>query len=487
MSASTACPLSTTSPSKAVSEKDFDGFQLFTNSTEEGTEQSGPGWRISPQPLTLSTAQWAQLQAMGPMLLQFQTACDTLYKESIKGRQPTWVADLYDQGKPEALLELSRSKRFKKAQPCVIRPDLLMTDTGFALCELDSVPGGMGFTSALNQIYRQAGFTVTESPDGMPNAFARLLKSLVPKVEAPCVAIVMSDDAGDYLQELAWLTQAVREQSGLNIHLVNVKELSLQHDAELGRERLVFRDSDGQLQAIDLVYRFFELFSMPAMQQVELLQFAVKRGLVTCTPPMKPNLEEKLSLTLLHHPALRTFWEKELGAATFTSLLSIIPQGWVVDPADLPPQAFIPGLQAQDQPIQSFQALSQATQKERQLVLKPSGFSPLSWGSRGVTIGHDRSTTEWTDALDEALSSFGTVPYVLQRFEKPAALDLCQIDEATGTAQPFKGRVRLCPYYYVIDGQVELVGVLATLCPADKKIIHGMKVAMMTPCQVQAS
>jgi hypothetical protein len=48
--------------------------------------------------------------------------------------------------------------------------------------------------------------------------------------------------------------------------------------------------------------------------------------------------------------------------------------------------------------------------------------------------------------------------------------------------------VRLCPYYFVVgDGdaaRARLGGVLATVCPADKKIIHGMQDAVLAPCCV---
>ena len=45
------------------------------------------------------------------------------------------------------------------------------------------------------------------------------------------------------------------------------------------------------------------------------------------------------------------------------------------------------------------------------------------------------------------------------------------------------GRARLCPYYFVHGEQeVKLGGVLATICPANKKIIHGMKDAILAPC-----
>jgi hypothetical protein len=44
------------------------------------------------------------------------------------------------------------------------------------------------------------------------------------------------------------------------------------------------------------------------------------------------------------------------------------------------------------------------------------------------------------------------------------------------------GRVRLSPYYFVAEEKVELGGILATVCSADKKIIHGMEDAIMAPC-----
>ena len=50
-----------------------------------------------------------------------------------------------------------------------------------------------------------------------------------------------------------------------------------------------------------------------------------------------------------------------------------------------------------------------------------------------------------------------------------------------------KVRARLCPYYFVSSSNesisdVKLGGILATLVPADKKIIHGMSEAIMAPC-----
>ena len=48
-----------------------------------------------------------------------------------------------------------------------------------------------------------------------------------------------------------------------------------------------------------------------------------------------------------------------------------------------------------------------------------------------------------------------------------------------------RGRVRLCPYFFTDDqGNTTLAGALATLAPADKKKIHGMRDAVLIPCVV---
>jgi hypothetical protein len=44
-----------------------------------------------------------------------------------------------------------------------------------------------------------------------------------------------------------------------------------------------------------------------------------------------------------------------------------------------------------------------------------------------------------------------------------------------------KGRVRLCPYYFVENDRVKLRGALATIVPADKKFLHGMLDAILVP------
>ncbi|MEK6526150.1 MAG: hypothetical protein AABZ22_04695, partial [Nitrospirota bacterium] len=203
------------------------------------------------------------------------------------------------------------------------------------------------------------------------------------------------------------------------------------------------------------------------------------------TPPFKPALEEKLAFALLHHPILAPFWRQELGDETCGMLAGLMPRTWVLDPRPLPPSAVIPNLRVADRAVADWRDLAEASQKDRRFVVKPSGFSELAWGSRGVSVGHDLSQSEWAAALDAALASFPTTPYILQEFHKGRQFELSYYDERADDVIPMSGRARLSPYYFVTGERAELAGVLATVCPLDKKMIHGMRDAIMVPCAVQ--
>ena len=107
---------------------------------------AGLDWRISPTPFPLDENLAKEIESLGRVLLQFYRAVNLLYRKSAEGKQPEWVARWLDQGKPAGLIELQRSPSFKNDVPRVIRPDILLTETGFSITELDSVPGGIGLT-----------------------------------------------------------------------------------------------------------------------------------------------------------------------------------------------------------------------------------------------------------------------------------------------------------------------------------------------------
>jgi hypothetical protein len=438
-------------------------------------------WRVSPEPVLLPSEQLHFFETLGAHLLAFYRALNRLYFESVHGTQPAWVAAYLDQGKPDSLIAYSRLDRFRDLLPDVIRPDLIPTDTGMVITELDSVPGGIGLTACMAEAYAAAQssalstqhFKVVGGADGMVRGFAAMLRKRM-EGRTGGVAIVVSEEAQDYRPEMEWMAARLREQD-LAVFCVEPDEVDFTEDGlRLARDH----------RPIALIYRFFELFDLPNVPKSELTMYAAKQGRVAVTPPFKPQMEEKLAFALFHHPALTAFWQADLGEDTCAVLSRLLPKTWVLDPRPLPPAAVIPGLELGGRAIADWRDLSHATQKGRRYVIKPSGFSPLAWGSRGVSVGHDLPQSEWAAVIDQALASFQTTPHILQEFHKGRQFELSYYNEQTQDIVPMAGRARLSPYYFVIDGKAELAGILATVCPPDKKLIHGMKDAIMAPCAI---
>ena len=408
-------------------------------------------WRIAPRPFALTPQLAKEFDSLGRVLLQFYRAVNLLYRHSVAGKQPAWVADLLDCGKPSELVALQRHSAFKHEVPRVIRPDILLTEHGFAISELDSVPGGIGLTGWLNQTYARANAAVLGGARGILDGFAGIFG------DAPRVRIVVSEEAATYRPEMDWLA------------------------AQLGSRFSVHDQAFTDFQSNDAVYRFFELFDLANVANSgRILELAAAQQILL-TPPPKPFFEEKLLFALLWNRNLRAFWRQQLGEAFLNRLLRHVPYTWVVDPTPLPPHAAIPELNLTD-----WQQLKTLSQRERELILKVSGFHETAWGARSVALGSDLSQADWSAAVDQALRGFETAPYVLQRYQKPRTVPAEYYDFDQATLAPMPGRVRLCPYYFVVgDGDTarpQLGGVLATICPADKKIIHGMDDAILVPC-----
>src|SRR5712691_2366776 len=78
---------------------------------------AGHEWRISPAPFALGSNLAEDLQTLGRVLLQFNRAVNLLYRHSVEGKQPAWIATLLDQGKPRELIALQRSTAMRNEMP----------------------------------------------------------------------------------------------------------------------------------------------------------------------------------------------------------------------------------------------------------------------------------------------------------------------------------------------------------------------------------
>jgi hypothetical protein len=428
-----------------------DKARFVREQTPPGGLFAGLDWRISPAPFPLDEKLAGEIESLGRVLLQFYRAVNLLYRKSAEGKQPEWVARWLDLGKPAGLIELQRSAAFRNEIPRVIRPDILLTETGFSITELDSVPGGIGLTGWLNQTYSKSGAQVLGGADGMLRGFESIFD------DAKQVHVVVSEEGATYRPEMEWLAAQLGPRFSI-------------HDSQFND----FADDSA-------VYRFFELFDLANVPDSKRIFELAAEKKIRLTPPPKPIFEEKMQFALLWNRNLQNFWRQELGEGFLARLKKMVPYTWLVDPAPLPPHAAIPELNLTD-----WQQLKTLSQKDRDLILKVSGFSENAWGARGVFLGSDLSHADWSAAVDRATSSFSSSPFVLQRYEKPKLVRSEWFDFENKQIVPMPGRARLCPYYFVSgDGDAarpQLGGVLATICPADKKIIHGMTDAILAPC-----
>jgi len=185
-----------------------------------------------------------------------------------------------------------------------------------------------------------------------------------------------------------------------------------------------------------------------------------------------------LSLSLLFMLGFR-------GKDAFARLKTLFPQTWILDPRPIAAQASIHGLTASGAPINDWMQLADLGKSERDYVIKPSGFSELAWGSRGVRVANDLPKEEWTETIAEALREYPKTPRILQRFHKGKRVRQSYFDRKADDVRTYDGRVRLCPYFFVAADEVQLGGILATIAPADKRLIHGMTDAVMTSCFLQ--
>lgn len=408
-------------------------------------------WRVSPDPFPITETFFKRLEKLGHQLLLFQRACAQLYRTSADGRQPAWIAELLDRGKPPELVALQRNRRFGNEISRVIRPDIIPTAEGFVIAELDSVPGGIGLTAWLNRSYAPWNPRLVGGANGMTDGFASIL---------PEGDIVVSEEASTYRPEMEWLAATLNATSD-----------------SPARWRVL--DTAEREDWAPRIYRFFELFDLENVPCAGQLTQLALEGKVHISPPLKPALEEKLWFALFWLRPLESFWIRALGDSTFRALREVVPQTWLLDPQPLPPHAVIPGLG-----VHSWGEVEKFSQKQRDLILKISGFSESAWGSRGVVLGSDAASPAWADALRRALEAWPQNPHILQKYHHARPFEHPWLDPATETIQSLRCRARLCPYYFVTPEGARLGGMLATLCPDDKKLLHGMSDAILTPSAV---
>src|SRR5947199_9400362 len=243
-------------------------------------------WLLSPDAFPIERKFLTELEKLWHRFVVVRRSCTQLIQLRVKGKQPAWVARYLDAGKPKELIEFSRRKEIRDDLPRVIRPDLIVTDNGYIIAEIDSVPGGIGLTAWLNQTYSAFDKQIVGGADGMLEGF----QSVLPNGGD----IVISQEASTYRPEMEWLAARLKDR---------------QPDWEwrvVAAENYEARDSRA-------VYRFFELFDLPNIPKIDNLLHANAEGRAAITPPIKPFLAENMWFALFWLRQLYELWVRQLG------------------------------------------------------------------------------------------------------------------------------------------------------------------------------
>src|SRR6266436_1896528 len=221
-------------------------------------------WLLSPDPFSIDKKFLAELEHLGHRLFVFQRACNQLYQQSVKGKQPAWIARYLDAGKPKELIEFSRRKEIRDDLPQVIRPDLILTENDYIIAEIDSVPGGIGLTGWLNQTYSSFDNDIIGGANGMLEGFRAVVSN--------GADIVISQESATYRPEMEWLAARLNQTPDLKPQASPWRVIPAEN----------YAPPEGRA-----MYRFFELFDLPNIPGIENALRANAEGRITITPPIK--------------------------------------------------------------------------------------------------------------------------------------------------------------------------------------------------------
>ena len=326
---------------------------------------AGLEWRISPEPFPLAQNLAREIESLGRVVLQFYRAVNLLYRKSVAGQQPEWVARWLDLGKPAELIAWQRSPAFKNDVPRVIRPDLLLTDNGLRITELDSVPGGIGLTAWLNQTYSHSHSALrTPRSSAAPMASCAASQQLLRCKTSGL--IVVSEEAATYKPEMVWLAEQLNAQ---------------------GRSTFTVQPATfNQFAQGDAVYRFFELFDLANVSNARRIFEVAAEKKIRPNATSQTGVRREAAFCVALEPAPPGFLAPGIGRR----LLHPAPTNGSLHVGHgsgaLAAQGAIPELNLTD-----WRQLKTMSQKERELILKVSGFSEHAWGARGVFLGSDLS------------------------------------------------------------------------------------------------
>lgn len=380
---------------------------------------------VSPEPLHLSKTEAGEVLRIGKDVVDFMHAAGELYRSEAD------VKNLLDRGKPPIL------RNGKETRYLFVRPDLLVTEQGFSICEIETSPFGLALAELLNRAYRFAGFN-TMVDDGVLRQF--LIENTPPQG-----AIIYSEKASSYAGQLQFLARELLSDKERRWEAKHV-------DSALGK-------------SYPNVYRgFYQHEYLDDLFVNNLVQTLIDHPATGVLPSFTPYMEEKALLALIWDKRWESFLTKNLGTTGLKHLREVVPPTWVVGQE----QFFVPGL---PNGIPTSEGIANLAKSKRNFVLKKSGFGNGSSWAEGVNFLQEKSAEKTRALLVSALQDEQSL-YVVQEF-RPSQERSIPYNKDNQTVVKMPARLRLTPYFSMATGaEGHLVAIKATGCE-NTNYIHG--------------
>ena len=391
-------------------------------------------FRVSPKPLHIRRTSSVRkgdenVIHLGPAICEFFHVTVELYNTDER------VKELLDQGKPECY------KGQIKPEYLFLRPDLILTEEGFFVCEIETSPFGMGLAEMLNRSYCDCGFDTIVARD----KFQSYMEASLPENGIVAYSNKCSPNAG----QLQYLADQILSGPGRQWSAEKIDE-----------------NFSSEAKSIYRAFYLSEIFSDKNVQKVV-------SGDNHFLPSLTPQFEEKAILTLIWDKRFEEYYKTQLGSATFNFLREILPPAWLVGKEEY----FSPGLPGG---ISSTSAISTLGQSKRKWVLKQSGFGEHSSWGEGVTFLHRATRPVLEAKLQEACTS-KDVLYICQEFRDGVKRKTqYYADAGNEEILEMDARVRLIMYYSNAGKSTgEIIAAMATCCD-DGIYVHGKTTSVQT-------
>lgn len=391
-------------------------------------------FRISPDVFELPEN--VDLGKYGHAISGFYSICKKLYSQLDNLHR--WKQYL-DHSKPQWMLNHSN---IETGDHVFLRPDLVLTQNGPIVTEIETSPFGLGLSYFLDNVYKHAGKDTLTDEQNVLN----LLRSAT----RGSLSFVLTLYTKQYEGQFRYLSNELFSKTGIKT-AVTYPDNGNFRNGQYVVER----------EAYDSIYRCFYLHQ--TINNAMLRDIAQFKSTV---PICLPQMEEKAVMGMIWDSEFDDYFRNQLGEDTYNLLKKIIPKTWVLDANHIPDEL----------DIKEWEDLANISQKRRSFVFKPSGFTSNASWAKGVVFLNKLSKQQCRKTINDALVSKEL--FILQEFKKGAKFQHRYFDFHSSEMKNMNGKVRITPYYSVKDGK--LLTAKATICE-NTDIVHAMVDSINVP------